>query len=394
MALPTSTLPAPAPLFLAPPPASWGALTWRQLTGCWRCKILYGGNADVARAAALLSLCGLHPVDMTKGLFRDDDITTLRYDGKTGESLYYLQDGEGRLWTVTPRELSQMALQSLPWFDWPYGDQGEPVEKDEQGRVVKEARDPVRGYVNENFRDAMQLPEETIVVVGRRLLTVSEWREMKGKGDKAIHFALPSVACYNITWQQYRSLQAIAPQLFSDSITDEEVLSTHAQFMAHILVPARQPADREDPFAPPHDFTYDADRAEQTVGFWRQQLEASLDGRNNDITKYRNNGRAAQRHDDTASVLFHILFQVYQTSMFYYERTFPLLFNGSGKSDPLQDALTGETRTLNAVMKYQGYTKPEDVYAENLPNILSTLNTMAEEAKQVEQMNARIKRKT
>jgi hypothetical protein len=91
--------------------------------------------------------------------------------------------------------------------------------------------------------------------------------------------------------------------------------------------------------------------------------------------------------------LFHILFQVYQTALNYYAKVFPLLFNGGGKEDPLQDALTGETKTLNAVMKYQGYTKPEDVYAENLPVILSTLNTMAEEAKQIEQMNAKMKRR-
>ena len=41
---------------LKAPPRSWSGLTWRQLTGCWQEKMRYGGNADVARVTALLSL--------------------------------------------------------------------------------------------------------------------------------------------------------------------------------------------------------------------------------------------------------------------------------------------------------------------------------------------------
>ena len=49
--------------------------------------------------------------------------------------------------------------------------------------------------------------------------------------------------------------------------------------------------------------------------------------------------------------------------------------------------------TLNAVMKYQGYSDPQQVYDANLPIILDTLNTMAKEAKEIEKMNSKIKKK-
>jgi len=320
-----------------PLPGSWSELSWRQLTGCWQVKIRYGGNADVARPAALLQLLGCSVSD-----------TAPSYDSH-GEPVYVLEDGRGNRLTVTPRGLSQMAEQAMPWFDWPYGDPGKEAVKDEKGTVIEEAVAPVRGYVNPGWRDAMVLPEETLTVGG-------------------LTFALPQLACNSLTWQQYRSLQATASGLFEEGVPEDEILGRQAEFVAHMLVPASEGKPSGDRFAPRHVFCYDADRAEQSVPFWRQHLPQMPE-------------------------LFHILFQMYQTAMRYYGEVFPLLFSGGGKADRLQDALTGETRTLNAVMKYQGYTKPEDVYAENLPVILSTLNTMAEEAKQIEQMNAKIKSK-
>lgn len=403
-----SNKPAPLPAVLPALPKSWSELSWRQLCAVWQCKLRYGGNADVARAAELLALLGLETAVETEG--RNNGITALRYDERTGEAVYTLRDGDGRRWAVTPRELSQLARQTMKWFDYPYGDPGKEAVRDEKGKVVEEAVEPVRGYVNTEWRDAMQLPEETLVVCGDRILTGSEWQGLAdAERDKILHsslfthhFKLPEVTLRDITWQQYRTLQSLAPLLFQEGASDDDILSLQAQFLAHSLVPAA-PDGRTvghtalpDRFAPQHSFYYDADRAEQTVGFWLDKLKIE-----NGTLKI--NGHGKGRRDSTeaqaqssmfnvqCSILFHILFQVYQTAMRYYEVVFPLLFNGGGKSDPLQDALTGETRTLNAVMKYQGYTKPEDVYAENLPIILSTLNTMAEEAKQIEQMNARIK---
>ena len=327
---------------LPPIPKTWSELSWRQLTGCWQAKMRYGGNADVARAAALLAVCGLTVVGRETA------------DTRTGESIYRLKDQNGQTWTATARELAHLARETMPWFDWPYGDQGDKEERDEQGKVIRERREGHPGYVHPNqqdWRDAMVLTEETVEVAG-------------------VTFALPQGACSNITWHQYRSLQAIAPQLWQDGLTDDEARSLHAQFLAYILVPAPATADTGDRFHTKPSFRYDAERAEASVAFWEEQLNGA-----------------------DAPVLFHICFQVWQTAVAnFYPSVFPLLFGG-GKSDPLHTALTGETDTINAVMKYQGYSSPEQVYNTELPIILGTLNTMSKEAKEIEKMNAKIKRK-
>jgi len=323
-------------------PQSWSELSWQQLTGCWQAKMRYGGNADVARAAALLAVCGLTVVGREPA------------DTRTGESIYRLKDQNGQTWTATARELAHLARETMPWFEYPYGDQGDKEERDEQGKVIRERREGHPGYVHPNqqdWRDAMVLQEETVEVAG-------------------VTFALPQGACSNITWHQYRSLQAIAPQLWQDGLTDEQARSLHAQFLAYILVPAPATADTGDRFHTKPSFRYDAERAEASVQFWEEQLNGA-----------------------DAPVLFHICFQVWQTAVAnFYPSVFPLLFGG-GKSDPLHTALTGETDTINAVMKYQGYSSPEQVYNTELPIILGTLNTMSKEAKEIEKMNAKIKRK-
>lgn len=326
------------PSILPPLPGSWSELTWQQMIDCWNAKLRYGGNGDVAQAAALLALCRLTVTG------KQD------YDPVTGEDIYRLCGDDGRQWTVTARELAAYARQAIPWFAFPYGDPGEPAVRDDKGKVTKEARDPVRGYVDP-MNDALSLQEQEVMVGGS-------------------HFALPQLACNNLTWQQYRSLQAIAPQLFAEGITDEQALDLQAQFMAHCLVPAavapKQPSG--DPFSPAHTFRYDVDRAEQTVPFWRQQLVI-------------------------APALFHICFQCYQTALGYYSRAYPLLFSGDGKQDPYTDALKGEVGTVNAVMHHAHYSSQQEVYDSNLPFILDILNTMTKEAKDIEQMNARIKSK-
>lgn len=328
----------------SPLPSSWSGLSWRQLCDCWRCKMRYGGNADVARAAALLALLGLEAVR-----FPGNENTL------TGEKTYTLRDGDGGLWTVTARELSQTAKAAMPWFDWPYGDPGKEAVKDDNGKVVEEAVDPVRGYVNPDWRDAMALPEQEMEVDG-------------------VLFALPSVACNNLTWQQYRALQALAPQLFREGNSDGEAMELQAEFLAQMLVPARDNGNTADRFAPKHDFTYNTDRAEQTVVFWKKRLTVAVPG-------------------GSAAVIFHICFQCYQTALTYYAAVYPLLFNDDGKNSKMQDALQGEVGTINTVMKYAGYAEQQQVYDSNLPFILDILNTMTKEAKQIEAMNAKIKSK-
>jgi len=319
-------------------PASWSGLDWQQLTACWRVKMRYGGNAGVARTAALLELCRLVPAG--RGC----------HSGPTGEVLYTLRDHEGNLWQVTPRELSQAAMKAMRWFDYPYGDPGEPEQKDEKGKVIKEGRDPVRGYVGP-MHDALQLPLETLKVHGKV-------------------FALPQVACNNLTWQQYRSLQAIVPQLFSGDASDGEASGLQARFLAHCLVPRSfallDTAGGSMRVRPHWEYRYNASQADGLVTWW-------------------------QRHGD--ETVFHVCFQAYQTALVYYATVHPTLFSDSGRKDVMHDALQGEVGTINSVMKYQGYSDPQQVYDTNLPIILDTLDTMAKEAKEIEKMNAKMRRK-
>lgn len=330
------------PPSLPPLPRSWSGLSWRQLTDCWSAKIRYGGNGDAARVAALLSLCGLR-VTGTAGS-----------DGLTGEDVFVLEGGDGRRWTVTAREASHLASLALPWFDYPYGDPGEDAVKDEHGKVVREAREPVAGYVNPAWRDAMRLPLEELTVCSG------------GSGE--VVFALPQIACNNLTWQQYRSLQALVPQLWQDGVSEDQRMLLQAQFLAHCLVPEQPAEPGGDPFRPAHVFRYDIARAEQSVTFWQQRTAS----------------------DQT---LFHICFQAYQTAVQYYSTVYRVLFGGSGKSDPLHDALTGEVGTLNAVMKYAGYSSQQEVYDSSLPFVLDILNTMARDAEAIEKMNRKIKKR-
>ena len=367
-------------------PHSWSELSWQQLCLCWQAKMHYGGNPDVARVAALLALAKTLP-DMEGSEWH---VERGEIDTMTGEQQYLFAPlhkgrGKGRVcWSFTPRAVAQMARQALPWFDWPYGDPGEKEERDEKGKVIKERREAVSGYVSNN-RDAMVLPETEIVIVGDKMIAGSEWQHMIGQERKRLtfnsklstfNFSLPQMACNNLTWQQYRTLQAIASQLFTEGITDEQAVDLQAQFLAHCLVPARQSEPTADQFRPRHIYRYDAERAEQTVPFWKDKIRQSqLSTLNSQL-----------------STIFHICFQCYQTALIYYERAYPLLFAG-GKNDTMRDALQGEVGTVNTVMKYAGYAEQQQVYDSNLPFVLDILNTMTKEAKEIEKMNAKIKKK-
>ena len=90
--------------------------------------------------------------------------------------------------------------------------------------------------------------------------------------------------------------------------------------------------------------------------------------------------------------LFHICLQCYQTALSYYAVTFPELFGG-GSGEVMNDALKGQTGTINAVMKYAGYDSQKQVYDFELPFVLDILNTMTAEARQIKEMNAKMKRR-
>jgi len=348
---------------LPPLPLSWSELTWQQLCECWHVKACYAGNADAARVAALLTLCRLEVCPHNIAPYMD---RCECHEG-TGEVLYTLHTPSGRQFATTARELSQMAKQALPWFDFPYGDMGDKEEKNEQGEVVKERRDPHPGYVNPvgEWRDALAMPQENVVIRTSRFLP---WRKR--------YFALPQVALNNLTWYQYRQLQGIVAQIFQEGATER----LQAQFLASALTPRSlalfDTSGGSIRFRLHWEYRYDADRADWLAKWWDKQLERSDWSRSN----------------PSAFALYHICFQAYQTAMQFYEAVFPDLFGGPAKHNPLHTALTGESDTIVAVMDEGGFTDPKQVYEANLPFILSILNRMAKKAKEIEQMRTKIKR--
>lgn len=325
-----------------PLPSSWSSLTWQQLSDMWTLKLRYSEAPDAALCKALLNLLGLTVTGHGEE------------DGKSGETTYLFRDGGGQMWTATSREIAYYAKEALKWFEFPYGDCGQSEKKDENGNVIQKRRDPHIGFVG-NLRDALSLPVETVAIRGKV-------------------FALPQTACNNLTWQQYRALQAITPQLWHDGIGDVEIVDLQAQFMANILVPrsvALLDKSGDTVRLRPHStFKYNVEQADKLVTYW---------------------GKKLQRGSIKIVVLFHICHQAWQTALLYYSRAYPLLFAETGKGDAMKDALQGEAGTINAIMKYAGYAEQQQVYDSNLPFVLDILNTMTKEAKDIEDMNAKYK---
>ena len=376
---------------LPPLPSSWSSLTWQQLCAVWEAKMRYGGNPDVARAAACLALLEL-------SVSRDSIATT---SPLTAETFYPLRSKDGRRFEVTARELSHIARKALPWFDYPYGDAGEKEERDEKGKVIKERREPVSGYVSP-MRDAMILSEEGIAVNGLQVLAKSQrkgwWKRIFHSSLFTSHFSLPQVACNNLTWQQYRALQAITPQLFAEDTDEGQVLNLQAQFLAHALVPRSlallDTSGGSIRFRPHWEYRYNAEQAEGLVTWWERRMkkEKVREAKGNFHSSLFTLHSSLFTLHFSLSTLFHIVFQVYQTAITYYSLAYPLLFEGS-KSDPMRDALQGEVGTINTIMKYAGYAEQQQVYDSNLPFVLDILNTMTKEAKEIEKMNSKIKKK-
>ena len=345
-----------------PLPGSWSELSWKQLSVCWSAKIRYGGNPAVARVAALLELLGLKPSNSRK--FTDN------ISASTGEKVYLLSTPHGCEFCVTARDLSYLAEKSMPWFDYPYGDPGTPEKRDDAGNIIQEKREAMSGYVSP-MRDAMMLQEELVMVQGSRLKVQGDFKPYTLNFKlRSKYFALPQVACNNLTWQQYRALQTIAPQLFAEGVSDDQALQLQAQFLAHILAPRSlallDTSGGSIRIRPHYEYRYNAEQAERLARFWQKHLDPTL---------------------------FHICFQCYQTALTYYSAAYPLLFDGSGKNDQMRDALQGEVGTINTIMKYAGYAEQQQVYDSNLPFVLDILNTMTKEAKEIEKMNSKIKKK-
>ena len=129
-----------------------------------------------------------------------------------------------------------------------------------------------------------------------------------------------------------------------------------AQLLSHLLIPAEKGAE------------YKSEDAEERTDFFLQ-------------------------HIDEHPYLIDILIQHMQSSLGVYKTQFPDLFSSDGDKDGHETIpLVGEVNTINAVMKWQGFTEHQKVYDSNAIFIFSILNSMTKEAKAIEEANAKMKR--
>ena len=92
------------------------------------------------------------------------------------------------------------------------------------------------------------------------------------------------------------------------------------------------------------------------------------------------------------SWLFAVTYQLFQSCQAQYKKDFPFLFKEYSDTDG-KSALVMEVGTINAVQKYAGFTNAQSVYDQNSMFIFKFLDSMAEEAKQIEDMNRKMKLK-
>ena len=89
----------------------------------------------------------------------------------------------------------------------------------------------------------------------------------------------------------------------------------------------------------------------------------------------------ASRLDGVDDVVFYLVLQHVQSCLRYYSRALPSLFSSAGARHQ-KDVLMADLATVNAVMKYSGYTSQQSVYDTNAILVFDILNTMAKEAEE------------
>ena len=105
--------------------------------------------------------------------------------------------------------------------------------------------------------------------------------------------------------------------------------------------------------------------------------------------------KAEERVEDfkaAPSWLFAVTYQLFQSCLSQYKQKFPYIFKQCDDNDG-KDVLIIELGTLNAIQKYGGFTETQKVYDQNSMIIFKFLDSMAEEAKQIEDMNRKMKLK-
>ena len=90
--------------------------------------------------------------------------------------------------------------------------------------------------------------------------------------------------------------------------------------------------------------------------------------------------------------VFEVMVQFVQSCLEAYREKFPDLFT-THKGDEGNDFIVLEANKMNAIKKYGEFKSYQDVYNSNAFFIFGVLNNMCQEAKQIDEMNRKMKSK-
>lgn len=149
-----------------------------------------------------------------------------------------------------------------------------------------------------------------------------------------------------------------------------EMRSSRNTFLAHLLVPRRK--------------------------VWFEAVRSWLGEDHTD--RYVYNSEVAEQMipvmDLVSDEVFHVLYQQVQSALSHFRSDYPDIFRQSSRKDSSgKSELVIECDTVEAVKKYAQYPLAQDVYDENAVFIFSVLNSMAREAKMIEEQNQKIRMK-
>lgn len=319
------------------PAKSWDELSWEQL--CFIFSLDRGANDMNFKIKVFMKLMGWEFVKKSYAVIPDME--------KAWNGMEDMDDAMRELMKVASGKYEIMVVvrdvRSRELYNFPVG-------------VLATW---IRNYMNflDSPKGFTSLPVEDIVFCGKKYL-------------------LPQPLLTNMTYQQFTAIQSIAKDIEDIAVMAKEekddneierltalMSEAKGKFLAHCLTPRKfvftQSKNGEMNLVFGFRYVYDSDTA------WKM----------------------AEKMNSVSDTIFGICYNHYVGCMMKFKSMFPALFSG-GKGGN-SDLLVAELDSVNNIMKYQGYATQQDVYDSNAVFILSILNAMTEEAKQIEKMRGK-----
>lgn len=308
------------------PVSAWSELSWQQLFGIWKLYLRYAtSDGAQLRLDVFCMLAGIEPT----GELRWNEEEGIRELAVVPREE---RDGLQRLWCRI-KDFVRRKKAKTDWISSPYFTEAVL-------RYTKFLESPY-GSDDRPSDGLLSLPAQFVRLGGRS-------------------YHLPSALLTSVTYEQFTSMQACM---------DDPVA-----FLSHALVPMRwawtERVGENYRIRLHRSYEYNAGVAETLQGT---------------ITNGMKRGKI---QEDEVAVLHAILMQYLQSCICYYKTQFPDLFHDGGKKDD-RDPMIATASAMNAVMKYAGYTRQNEVYESVVIFVLEIMNSMAKEAHEIEKLNAK-----